>query len=72
VQAVPLKTGWLKKKSPKGLLAKAWQARFFVLHEDYLYYYKDEPPTKTQMQTRDLYNPTGAPSPCACRVCDAL
>ena len=32
--------GYLKKKSPKGFLAKPWQARYFVLYDDVLQYFK--------------------------------
>lgn len=31
--------GWMKKKSPRGIV-KVWQSRFFVLYEDVLQYFK--------------------------------
>ena len=32
--------GYLKKKSPKGFMAKPWQTRYFKLYVDSLHYFK--------------------------------
>ncbi len=35
----------LKKKSPKGFLAKVWQSRFVVLYDDVMQYFKNKTDT---------------------------
>lgn len=41
-QKEPILQGTLKKKSPKGFLAKLWQERYFLLYDDVLQYFKSK------------------------------
>jgi len=46
VQKERLLEGFLKKKSPKGFLAKLWQTRYFVLYDDVIQYSKNKMDTQ--------------------------